>query len=34
MLQNPFNNLGIISIENYISKIINREAILNLFAKK
>ncbi|KAF0759629.1 Zinc finger MYM-type protein 1 [Aphis craccivora] len=34
MLQNRFNNLAIISIENDISKKIDKEAILDLFAKK
>jgi len=34
MLQNRFNNLAIISIENDISKTIDREVILNSFAKK
>jgi len=34
MLQNRFNNLAIISIENDISKKIDKEAILDLFAQK
>jgi hypothetical protein len=33
ILQNRFNNLAIISIENYICKKIDQEAILDLFAK-